>query len=180
VSDNTDPVASMTIGRDLRDAQHWRFILSLLVREIERQDGFSDGNAPGHGHEIPGVWDSDNGPLAGEPCAWCALWNTARRALATAPGDVASSEPGGVGVARSSDEVSQMLMGQAQTFASAWSLVGGCFDFGDALANARREERHLGILIDGALAAARLGLLAPVSQSHGDGGSARPEKESAA
>ena len=35
-----------------------------------------DGNAPGHGHRIPGIWDADNVPeLAGQSCEWCADWN---------------------------------------------------------------------------------------------------------
>ena len=33
------------------------------------------GNAPNHGHSIPGVWDQSNDPdLAGKPCEWCAAW----------------------------------------------------------------------------------------------------------
>lgn len=39
------------------------------------------GNAPGHGHQIPGIWDSDNGDRAGTECAWCKKWNAARAAL---------------------------------------------------------------------------------------------------
>jgi hypothetical protein len=34
--------------------------------------------APGHLHQVPGIWDSDNGPLAGTPCAKCALWEQIR------------------------------------------------------------------------------------------------------
>lgn len=41
-----------------------------------------NGNAPGHCHEIPGIWDSDNGAKAGKPCAWCAVWNNAHKFLA--------------------------------------------------------------------------------------------------
>lgn len=48
----------------------------LLEQLGERDEG--DGNAPGHSHDIPGVWDSDNGKLAGKPCAWCAVWNKAK------------------------------------------------------------------------------------------------------
>lgn len=39
-------------------------------------------NAPGHAHQIIGIWDSDNGILAGQPCSWCIAWNAAREALA--------------------------------------------------------------------------------------------------
>lgn len=33
----------------------------------------------------PGIWDDDNGALAGKPCAWCIAWNGAADALAAAP-----------------------------------------------------------------------------------------------
>ncbi len=53
-------------------------ILGDILREAisERGMGWRPrvGNAPGHGHETPGVWDDDNGPLAGKPCKWCAAW----------------------------------------------------------------------------------------------------------
>lgn len=35
------------------------------------------GNAPGHAHQIAGVWDDDNGDRAGTPCEWCAAWHAA-------------------------------------------------------------------------------------------------------
>lgn len=38
----------------------------------------SKGSAPGHSHSEPGVWDSDNGELAGKPCAWCRVWALAK------------------------------------------------------------------------------------------------------
>jgi hypothetical protein len=46
-------------------------ILEAVRREMEENDG---GNAPGHGHSIPGIWDYDNGAKAGKPCAWCLTW----------------------------------------------------------------------------------------------------------
>lgn len=60
-------------------------VLIAVFSEIEARYGDGDGNAPGHGHEIPGIWDSDNGDLAGQPCAWCALWNKAKSMLAATP-----------------------------------------------------------------------------------------------
>lgn len=54
----------------LRDED--REILEAVRRELDR--GNQDGNAPGHGHEVPGIWDSDNGARAGKPCAWCLTW----------------------------------------------------------------------------------------------------------
>lgn len=43
-----------------------------------------DGNAPGHGHLTPGVWDKDigNGPKGGLICHWCKQWNDMRATLA--------------------------------------------------------------------------------------------------
>ncbi len=42
---------------------------------------YQNGNAPGHGHQTPGVWDDDwgnrNSGRVG-PCEWCALWERAR------------------------------------------------------------------------------------------------------
>lgn len=55
----------------------------LLDQLVERER--DDGNAPGHAHEVPGVWDSDNGELAGKPCAWCALWAEAKAMGLTTP-----------------------------------------------------------------------------------------------
>jgi len=50
--------------------------------------------APGHDHDVPGIWDADNGPdKAGKPCDWCEKWERARAVLASpqalpAPGEV--------------------------------------------------------------------------------------------
>jgi hypothetical protein len=51
-------------------------MIALLGELGERDRG--DGNAPGHCHQIPGVWDRDNGTKAGKPCAWCATWAKAK------------------------------------------------------------------------------------------------------
>ena len=56
-------------------------VFQLVIAEMEHRDR-NDGNAPGHGHDIPGVWDSDNGALAGKPCAWCAVWKKAKELCA--------------------------------------------------------------------------------------------------
>ena len=52
-------------------------------------DQCRDGNAPGHGHLIPGVWDADasNGDKGGTDCKWCADWSDFRQALSQAKGD---------------------------------------------------------------------------------------------
>ena len=73
----------------LKDAERQRdellAVIQLVIAEMEHRDR-SDGNAPGHGHEIPGVWDSDNGALAGKPCAWCAVWKKAKEIRYTIAG----------------------------------------------------------------------------------------------
>lgn len=57
-------------------------VFQLVISEMTHRD-MLDGNAPGHSHEIPGVWDSDNGELAGMNCAWCAVWKKAKELCAT-------------------------------------------------------------------------------------------------
>jgi hypothetical protein len=47
-------------------------ILEAVHRELDRD--CDEGNAPGHSHRTKGVWDEDNGKLAGKPCAWCLTW----------------------------------------------------------------------------------------------------------
>lgn len=61
-----------------KDLADWQEIVAAIKRETP--DGFkmlNRGNAPGHGHSIPGVWDGDNGAMAGKECAWCRVWNAA-------------------------------------------------------------------------------------------------------
>lgn len=52
-------------------------VFSLVIDELNARRRSGDRNSPGHGHKVPGVWDSDNGVLAGKPCAWCAVWTKA-------------------------------------------------------------------------------------------------------
>ena len=42
-----------------------------FLERNSRRDCGPGKNAPGHGHSRPGVWDWDNGILAGKPCKWC-------------------------------------------------------------------------------------------------------------
>ncbi|MDE1179444.1 hypothetical protein [Paraburkholderia sp.] len=81
------PVAP-TPETDKRDADTWRNLLALLIREIPQRHWRPESqNAPGHGHSRPGIWDGDNGALSGTQCAWCAVWNEARSALAATAQD---------------------------------------------------------------------------------------------
>lgn len=70
--------------------QEWKDMLEAVVREADKESRWRGGyqkpwtgteNAPGHAHSITGIWDSDNGPIAGKPCSWCIAWNAARKAL---------------------------------------------------------------------------------------------------
>lgn len=62
-----------------------RDALEALVREIPLANDGS-GNAPGHNHKVPGVWDGDNrDELARQKCAWCAAWRRVNDLLAAAP-----------------------------------------------------------------------------------------------
>lgn len=68
--------------RTAQENDKLRHLLSRLLEEESLHDR-GDGNAPGHCHEVPGVWDSDNGKKAGKPCAWCALWAEAKATILT-------------------------------------------------------------------------------------------------
>ena len=57
------------------DSDKYRSHVKLIISENARKG--SRGNAPGHGHTIKGIWDSDNGSKAGKTCAWCAIWHDA-------------------------------------------------------------------------------------------------------
>lgn len=59
-------------------ADRWEEVGRLILSEMPlRLRPRVAGNAPGHCHEVPGVWDTDNGELAGRECAWCKVWATA-------------------------------------------------------------------------------------------------------
>jgi hypothetical protein len=80
------------IGRDCREAAA---IITELLEALEAIVGHyagqtQDGNAPGHGHLVSGIWDDDNNPIkAGKPCQWCAQWNAALHVIAKAKGETA-------------------------------------------------------------------------------------------
>lgn len=66
-------VATLTEQRD-----EMLGVFNIVISEMEQRNVISNGNAPGHAHSVPGVWDSDNGALAGKKCAWCATWAKAK------------------------------------------------------------------------------------------------------
>lgn len=63
------------------ERERWRPVLDAVVREMAHK-GEHRGNAPGHAHATPGVWDSDNGPRSGTACSWCSAWKIACELLA--------------------------------------------------------------------------------------------------
>ena len=80
------PQASAAVPEDV-----WKPLLEAVMREMPKQE--YRGNAPGHAHAVPGIWDSDNVPyLAGKPCAWCLAYSTARKLLAASQPEVRNAE----------------------------------------------------------------------------------------
>lgn len=63
------------------EREKWKPVVEAVVREIPDRDDETSYNAPGHAHQIPGVWNDDNGALAGKECAWCKAWNTAKEVI---------------------------------------------------------------------------------------------------
>jgi hypothetical protein len=68
-----DPAAVLEL---IAEIERLREVMSCVVNEIPSYT-HRDGNAPGHCHTIPGVWDRDNGAKAGTECGWCKVWNAA-------------------------------------------------------------------------------------------------------
>jgi hypothetical protein len=66
---------------DEQDAM-WPRLLEAVLREMPHGRDRGDGNAPGHSHSVPGIWDRDNGSRAGTECAWCLTWASAKSAIA--------------------------------------------------------------------------------------------------
>ncbi|KTC59088.1 hypothetical protein [Pseudomonas savastanoi] len=66
------------VNAELRaECEALREIISLVTREIPHSKSVRPGDAPGHCHSVPGVWDKGNGEKAGKECAWCKVWNAA-------------------------------------------------------------------------------------------------------
>jgi chemotaxis protein histidine kinase CheA len=69
--------APSEVPDDSRELARLKGLICAMVDHLERRQEFRDGNAPGHSHRTPGVWDIDNGELAGKKCSWCELWQEA-------------------------------------------------------------------------------------------------------
>lgn len=69
--------APSEVPDDSRELARLKGLICAMVDHLERRHEFRDGNAPGHSHKIPGVWDIDNSELAGKKCSWCELWQEA-------------------------------------------------------------------------------------------------------
>jgi hypothetical protein len=70
---SVEPAAVLEL---IAEIERLREVMSCVVNEIPRYT-HRDGNAPGHCHTIPGIWDRDNGAKAGTECGWCKVWNAA-------------------------------------------------------------------------------------------------------
>lgn len=53
----------------VKDRNELRDVLQALIHEMPAPGW--DGNAPGHCHQVPGVWDNDNGKRSGTKCRLC-------------------------------------------------------------------------------------------------------------
>jgi hypothetical protein len=58
------------------EVEKLRGVMACVVNEVPHHEN-RNGNAPGHCHSIPGVWDQSNGAKSGTECGWCKVWNTA-------------------------------------------------------------------------------------------------------
>lgn len=74
------PEAADTIIALRAEVEMLRFSLGGIFAYF---DGKGEGiQAPGHSHDVPGIWDNDSDPaIAGKSCDWCAHWNAARSTL---------------------------------------------------------------------------------------------------
>jgi hypothetical protein len=78
-----DDLASLAISPEGAREGELREALSDIFEHFKNR-----AQAPGHDHDISGVWDDDisNREKAGTPCEWCAKWERARSALARTEG----------------------------------------------------------------------------------------------
>lgn len=77
VEEWTSPAAKEIESLRSENSEYRELLRELLVQLCENPGIREDGNAPGHAHQVPGVWDDDNDELSGKSCAWCAVWTRA-------------------------------------------------------------------------------------------------------
>ena len=73
-------IATLKAQRDelLAEVEEWRAIkAAYLIEYAARPNGFRPGQYRGHAHDIDGIWDRDNGTLAGCKCAACMMHQAA-------------------------------------------------------------------------------------------------------
>ncbi|WP_210015054.1 hypothetical protein [Pseudomonas palmensis] len=65
--------------RDQLKTENERLVSAIqaVINEVPSRVTRNDGNAPGHCHAVPGIWDEDNGDRAGTECGWCKVWAAA-------------------------------------------------------------------------------------------------------
>ena len=72
----------------LAEVEEWRAIkAAYLIEYAARPNGFRPGQYRGHAHDIDGIWDRDNGTLAGCKCAACMMHQAAIANAEAAPCD---------------------------------------------------------------------------------------------
>ncbi len=82
--DSQPAVPDATCKQCLQVDRELREVIAGLVAIAEKK-GKRQGS-PNHCHQRPGIWDDDNGDLAGKPCSECAIYDRAR-ALLQSTGD---------------------------------------------------------------------------------------------
>lgn len=62
-------------------------VLEVLRRLVASVPTYSivAGNAPGHDHKNPPLWDADNRDKAGTTCEWCAAFRAAQELVVATP-----------------------------------------------------------------------------------------------
>ena len=77
--DTVPAVPDATCKQCLQVDRELREVIAGLVAIAEKK-GKRQGS-PNHCHQRPGIWDDDNGDLAGKPCSECAIYDRARALL---------------------------------------------------------------------------------------------------
>ena len=80
MDDPADAISMLKSQRDelLAEVGEWRAIKSAyLIEYAARPNAFHPGQYHGHAHDIDGIWDRDNGVLAGCKCVACMVHRAA-------------------------------------------------------------------------------------------------------